>query len=62
MGLKNDTDIWRLFEDTYLTPGKALRYMCDPAKDEISRDYYPDRCDYGGVHWNSGIVNLGECM
>jgi bacillolysin len=42
--------------------------MCDPAVDILygSRDYYPDRYvgtwDYGGVHINSGIANLGEFM
>ncbi len=45
-----------------------MRYMCDPVNDNIngvgSRDFYPDRYqgeeDNGGVHWNSGIANLGE--
>jgi Zn-dependent metalloprotease len=49
-------------------PGDAMRYMCDPVNDNIngvgSRDFYPDRYqgeeDNGGVHWNSGIANLGE--
>lgn len=65
---KNDDDIWLHGEDSF-TPsvaGDASRYMCDPAKDNISRDYYPDRFqgtwDEGGVHINSGIANLGECM
>ena len=65
---KNDDDIWLLGEDIF-TPsvaGDALRYMCDPAKNNLSRDYYPDRyqgpLDGGGVHWNSGIANLGECV
>jgi Zn-dependent metalloprotease len=56
------------------TAGDALRYMQDPSLDDSqvsnagpcnfvsSRDYYPDRylgsCDYGGVHFNSGIANL----
>lgn len=45
--------------------------MCDPELDRkiysgefYSRDYYPHRYtgtrDYGGVHLNSGIANLGE--
>jgi vibriolysin len=54
--------------------GDALRYMNNPSLDDAqvtdgapcfytsSRDYYPDRytegCDYGGVHFNSGIANL----
>ncbi len=66
---KNDEDIWLCGEDI-TTPGgvvgDASRYMCDPAKDNASRDYYPDRYlgeeDNGGVHWNSGIANLGECV
>ena len=69
----NDIDIWLNGEDAW-TPGvagDALRYMCDPEKDKTStsgdfysRDYYPDRYqgpdDFGGVHLNSGIANLGE--
>ena len=59
-------DVWLLGEDVWTpgTAGDALRYLCDPARDNTSRDYYPDRYqggeDYGGVHWNSGIANLGE--
>lgn len=62
---------WEIGEDVY-TPtiaGDALRYLFDPAKDGVSRDYYPDRqyasgCtpsntnDYCGVHNNDGIANL----
>jgi len=72
---KNDDDIWLIGEDVFtpIVAGDALRYMCDPAADfrpgsgiEPSRDYYPDRYqgdgDNGGVHSNSGIVNLGKCM
>ena len=66
----NDRDIWLIGEDAW-TPwreGDAMRYMCDPAL-AGDRDYYPDRYqgpddhdhDYGGVHTNSGIANLGEC-
>ena len=70
---KSENDIWLIGEDikTPATPDDAMRYMCDPAKDNASRDYYPDRIpstetpnkgnDYGGVHSNSGIANLGEC-
>jgi bacillolysin len=60
-------NIWLLGEDVW-TPGvagDALRYMCDPVIAD-DYDYYPDRYqgeeDYGGVHWNSGIANLGEFM
>jgi bacillolysin len=65
---KSEVDIWLNGEDvqTPNIPGDASRYMCDPANDNASRDYYPDRYrgtdDFGGVHWNSGIANLGEFM
>jgi bacillolysin len=46
--------------------GDALLYICDPANDGFSSDYYPDcyigTWEYGGVHVNSGIANLGEFM
>ncbi len=58
------TATWRIGEDIF-TPGvagDALRYLYHPTLDGSSRDFYPDRYvgtqDYGGVHWNSGIVNL----
>jgi Zn-dependent metalloprotease len=61
-------DVFKIAEDAW-TPANtsdALRYMCDPALDGSSRDYYPDRyigsSDSGGVHWNSGIANLAFCM
>ncbi|MFY0562575.1 M4 family metallopeptidase [Archangium lansingense] len=50
-------DVW-----TPATPGDALRYMGNPTQDGSSTDYYPERytgtSDNGGVHWNSGIINL----
>ncbi|MFA5264893.1 MAG: M4 family metallopeptidase, partial [Opitutaceae bacterium] len=56
---------WKIGETCFTpgTSGDALRYMNDPALDGISKDYYPDRItdygdDYGGVHKNSGIINL----
>jgi bacillolysin len=58
-------DVWKIGEDIYTpsTAGDALRDMYDPAK-EGDYDYYPTRykgtADNGGVHWNSGIANLGE--
>jgi bacillolysin len=73
---KSENDIWLSGEISW-TPGvagDALRYMCDPELDRAnnfggefySRDYYPDRyqgaSDSGGVHFNSGIANLGEFM
>ncbi len=72
---KGDTDTWLVGEDAFTPnlPGDALRFMCDPEKDKTptsgdfySRDYYPDRyrgpADNGGVHFNSGIANLGKCV
>ncbi len=59
-----DADTWKEGEDVFTPniPGDAIRYMNDPARDGISRDYYPQRYigpdDNGGVHWNSGIANL----
>ena len=61
------SDLWEVGEDIY-TPGRpndgGLRDMADPEK-KNHPDYWPDRYrgsqDNGGVHWNSGIANLGEC-
>ena len=60
------SDIWLLGEDIY-TPGisgDGLRDMACPSC-AGDYDYYPTRytgtSDNGGVHWNSGIANLGEC-
>ena len=57
--------MWKIGEDIWTpnTPGDALRYMYDPARGN-DYDYWPTRytgsSDNGGVHWNSGIANLGE--
>ncbi len=56
-------DTWKVGEDVWTpaTPGDALRYLDNPTRDGVSRDYYPERytgtADNGGVHWNSGIAN-----
>ncbi|WP_375765083.1 M4 family metallopeptidase [Archangium gephyra] len=61
-------DVFKIGEDSWTpaTAGDAIRYMCDPALDGSSKDYYPDRyvgtSDNGGVHWNSGIANLAFCL
>ena len=58
-------DIWKLGEDIYTpgTPDDALRFMHDPVLGG-DYDWYPTRytgtADNGGVHWNSGIANLGK--
>ena len=56
-------DTWFIGEDVWTpnTAGDALRSMSNP-KDFGAYDYYPERYrgsdDNGGVHLNSGIVNL----
>ena len=40
------------------TPGDALRYMDDPAKDGVSLDYYRELPASVDVHYSSGIANL----
>ncbi|WPB77037.1 M4 family metallopeptidase [Archangium violaceum] len=59
-----DRPVWLVGDDVW-TPaiaGDALRYMDNPTQDGWSKDYYPERYtgtdDNGGVHWNSGIINL----
>jgi vibriolysin len=46
-------DIW-----TPATPGDALRYMYDPAKDGVSLDYWTSTAGSKDVHYSSGIANL----
>ncbi|AKI99052.1 Zn-dependent metalloprotease [Archangium gephyra] len=59
-----DRPVWLVGDDVWTpaTAGDALRYMDNPTQDGSSKDYYPTRytgtSDNGGVHWNSGIVNL----
>ncbi|AKJ04117.1 Zn-dependent metalloprotease [Archangium gephyra] len=61
-------DVFKIAEDVWTpaTAGDAIRYLCDPALDGSSKDYYPDRyigtADSGGVHANSGIANLAFCL
>jgi Zn-dependent metalloprotease len=46
-------DIW-----TPATPGDALRYLYDPAKDGVSLDYWTSTAGSKDVHYSSGIANL----
>ncbi|PTL81461.1 M4 family metallopeptidase [Vitiosangium sp. GDMCC 1.1324] len=46
-------DIW-----TPATPGDALRYMYDPAKDGASLDFWTSSAGSKDVHYSSGIANL----
>jgi vibriolysin len=55
-----DADVFKVGEDIW-TPGvsgDALRYMDDPAKDNISLDFYGDYYAGVDVHYSSGISNL----
>lgn len=51
---------WLLGESVYTpgTRGDALRYLGDPARDGISRDYYPGTPSNLNSHYGSGIGNL----
>lgn len=55
-----DADVFMVGEDIW-TPGianDALRYMDDPAKDDVSLDFYGDYSSGVDVHYSSGISNL----
>jgi vibriolysin len=55
-----DADVFKVGEDIW-TPnvaGDALRYMDDPAKDNVSLDFYGDYSSGVDVHYSSGISNL----
>ncbi|WPB80123.1 M4 family metallopeptidase [Archangium violaceum] len=55
-----DADVFMIGEDIW-TPGTAndaLRYMDDPAKDDVSLDFYGDYSSGVDVHYSSGISNL----
>jgi bacillolysin len=68
-GIQATAATWEMGE-TASPNGRLMRYMDDPVKDGRSKDNYDDRIklgageqpgesnDYGGVHFNSGIVNL----
>ena len=53
------TDTWRLGEDV-ITGG--LRFMCDPAADGASRDYWTSSVGSVDVHYSSGVGNLNFCL
>lgn len=50
-------DVW-----TPSTPGDALRYMADPAKDGASLDFYSSTAGNKDVHYSSGIQNLAFAL
>ncbi|WP_240486549.1 M4 family metallopeptidase [Hyalangium minutum] len=53
-------DIWKVGEDIWTpsTAGDALRYMDDPAKDGVSKDFWVSGVGSADVHYTSGIANL----
>ncbi|MCP3137802.1 M4 family metallopeptidase [Pyxidicoccus xibeiensis] len=59
-GWATDADVFKIGEDVW-TPGvtgDALRYMADPAADDVSLDFYGDYSSGVDVHYSSGISNL----
>jgi vibriolysin len=59
-GWATDADVFKVGEDIW-TPGvagDALRYMDDPAADDVSLDFYGDYSSGVDVHYSSGISNL----
>nr|WP_211193781.1 M4 family metallopeptidase [Pyxidicoccus fallax] len=59
-GWATDADVFKVGEDVW-TPGiagDALRYMDDPAADDVSLDFYGDYSSGVDVHYSSGISNL----
>ena len=62
-------DTWLLGKEVAgpMLPGGSLRFMDNPTKDGQSKDYYPERVmpggvDNGGVHLNSGLLNLAHVL
>jgi vibriolysin len=53
------TDTWKVGEDI-LPP--ALRYMCDPAADGASKDFWTSTVGSSDVHYSSGVGNLAFCL
>jgi vibriolysin len=57
--LANNTAVW-LIGDEVLAP--ALRYMCDPAADGVSKDIWTSSLGNVDVHYSSGPSNLMFCL
>jgi vibriolysin len=53
------SNTWLVGEDV-IAP--ALRWMCDPAKDGESADYYSSSVGNLDVHYSSGLGNLALCL
>ncbi|MFP2910528.1 M4 family metallopeptidase [Pyxidicoccus sp. 3LFB2] len=58
------TDIWAVGEDIWTpgTAGDALRYMDDPVKDGVSKDWAPNVTSGTDVHYSSGVPNLAFAL
>jgi vibriolysin len=50
---------WKIGE-VILPP--ALRYMCDPAADGVSKDFWASNVGTFDVHYSSGVGNLAFCL
>jgi len=57
--LSNANDVW-LIGDEVLAP--ALRFMCDPAADGVSKDVWTSSLGSVDVHYSSGPSNLLFCL
>jgi vibriolysin len=53
------SNTWLLGEDV-ITGG--LRFMCDPAKDGASKDFWTSSVGSVDVHYSSGVGNLNFCL
>ncbi|HEY5944807.1 MAG TPA: M4 family metallopeptidase [Kofleriaceae bacterium] len=53
------SDTWLLGEDVI---AGGLRYMCDPAKDGSSKDFWTSSVGSVDVHYSSGVGNLEFCL
>jgi vibriolysin len=52
-------DTWKLGEDVI---SGGLRYMCDPAADGASKDFWTSSVGSVDVHYSSGVGNLNFCL
>ena len=57
--LTPDSNTWLIGEQV-IAP--ALRWMCDPAKDGASADYWSSSVGNLDVHYSSGLGNLAFCL
>ncbi len=53
------SDTWKLGEDVI---SGGLRFMCDPAADGASKDFWTSSVGSVDVHYSSGVGNLNFCL